>query len=61
MRKIAVPMINRVITLLYLGLAGLGCSVQDQISVLIDGKPKALNIPAEWAEGARKDQDASTL
>jgi hypothetical protein len=23
---------------------------QFQISVLVDGKPKALNIPAEWAE-----------
>lgn len=27
---------------------------QYQISVLIDGKPKALNIPAEWAEQVRE-------
>ena len=26
---------------------------QYQISVLIDGKPKALNIPADWAEKVR--------
>jgi hypothetical protein len=27
---------------------------QYQISVLMDGKPKALNIPAEWAEKVRE-------
>jgi uncharacterized protein DUF6788 len=27
---------------------------QYQISVLIDGKPKALNIPAEWVEKVRQ-------
>lgn len=27
---------------------------QYQISVLIDGQPKALNIPAEWAEQVRE-------
>ena len=27
---------------------------QFQISVLVDGKPKALNIPAEWAEKIRE-------
>src|SRR5258708_18213060 len=27
---------------------------QYQISVLLDGKPKALNIPAEWAEKVRE-------
>ena len=27
---------------------------QFQISVLIDGKPKALNIPADWAETVRE-------
>src|ERR1700730_17264193 len=27
---------------------------QYQISVLIDGKPKALNIPAEWVERVRE-------
>jgi len=27
---------------------------QFQISVLIDGKPKALNIPAHWAEKVRE-------
>src|SRR5438046_8411400 len=27
---------------------------QYQISVLIDGKPKALNIPAEWVEKVRE-------
>src|ERR1700688_4012618 len=27
---------------------------QFQISVLVDGKPKALNIPAEWAEKVRE-------
>ena len=27
---------------------------QYQISVLIDGKPKALNVPAEWVEKVRE-------
>ncbi|PYX31567.1 MAG: hypothetical protein DMG77_06140 [Acidobacteria bacterium] len=27
---------------------------QYQISVLIDGKPRALNIPAEWVENVRQ-------
>jgi hypothetical protein len=27
---------------------------QFQISVLVDGKPKALNIPAEWVEKVRE-------
>ena len=27
---------------------------QYQISVLLDGKPKALNVPAEWAEKVRE-------
>jgi hypothetical protein len=27
---------------------------QFQISLLVDGKPKALNVPAEWAEKVRE-------